>query len=309
LKIRRDNMNKKSPIFVQAFLIVSILLAVAFVPGCVKHAQITPASIITYTAKSSKDYTYMVNTVRVSENEDYIITGSVINSSNNHGVGSFVAKVGLSLNPQWAKFVPCDNMWAIPIKNNGIAVLSTGAHTSINSSYITVFNSNGDVVWSKKYTGFMSSQSAPFAQTNAIIQTKDGGFTITGKGIIKLDRSGNVEWAKQYSGQGTYRKFLINGSAIAELENGNFIGAFSLEDTPITGGSGGVWGCCNDFLVVETDAKGNIIFARRLGREHSNEVPGTIITENDGSFLVSGNAVTHDPNNSTSTNSIPVAFF
>jgi hypothetical protein len=139
-------------------------------------------------------------------------------------------------------------------------------------------DSEGNIKWAKIYEGKSDDESYSVQQTN------DGGFIMAGwtnsfgSGgwdflLIKTDASGNIQWAKTYEGEGDELAYSVQ-----QTSDGGFL---------VTGytssfGSGG-W----DFLLIKTDASGNIQWAKTYGGDNLDRSYSAQITR-DGGFIVSG---------------------
>ena len=114
------------------------------------------------------------------------------------------------------------------------------------------------IEWMKTYDGL---------QTNAVIQTSDGGYAIAGTAwssggatFIKTDSSGNAQWWKALGDTVSLAQTIDSGYVLF-CENGN---------------------------VVKTDAEGNILSSFSLG---VNGGARQGIVTNDGPYIVVGNSI------------------
>jgi len=298
-------MKKNVVIVLLVVLVTGIFLAVTLLTGknFIVDRNLQKSIIKTFDFKN-----IMAEAIHINKNGECIITGKILEPASQFGGGfltnkSFVSVLDSSFNIKWAKSTHFNDIWAIPLRNGGFAVLNQDPY----NIYLTKFDENGNALWSKKYTmAPYRFLNASFATKNVFIETKDGGFAILGDGIIKLDSSGNIEWAKRYTGQGTYLPLSITGSAIKELEDGGYACALWIMDPPRTGGSGAVWGCCNDFLIIKIDSKGNLISSRWIGRTQTNEGPSAISFDKNGNFVVSGWGITPKVDTSDFTTELPI---
>jgi hypothetical protein len=260
--------------------------------------------------------TCAANTVRATTDGGYIVSGgiSTFDTTINgwRGTGSFLVKVNSSLNPQWSKTFTFDDFWAIPIES-GFAVLGS----SYECFYLIKLDDNGNVLWSKKYTGLGSLSSSAFQKKRFFIETSDNGFIVSGSFlkfsndsktrkegalIVKFDGSGDIQWAKTYENDNSIGPASIQSFAIKELPNKHFIVAMSIQDAALFSGGGGIWGTANDFLIMEIDSNGNVVYTRRVGRSKTNEVPTSIILNANGGCTVVGCGLTVTTEESGSTN-------
>jgi hypothetical protein len=298
-------MKKNIVIVLSVVLVIGIFLVVTLLSGknFIQDNNRQESIIKTLGFKN-----IMAQAIHINKNGECIITGKTSEVAPQYGGGlisskSFVSVLDSSFNIKWAKSTPFDDIWAIPLRDGGFAVLNQDPYCI----YVTKFDENGNVLWSKKYTmAPYRFLNASLATKNVFIETQDRGFAILGDGIIKLDSSGNIEWAKKYTGQGTYWPLSMTGSAITELEDGDYACALWIMDPPFSGGSGAVWGCCNDFLVIKIDSNGNLISSRWIGRTLTNEGPSAISFDKNGNFVVSGWGITPKLDTPDFTTELPI---
>jgi len=259
---------------------------------------------------------YIANTVHTTANGGYIVSGNISTASGNgwKGSGSFLMKVDSFLNPQWSKTFPFDDSWDIPTKD-GFAVLGS----DYQCFYLIKLDNNGNVLWSKKYAGLGGLSHFSFLERGIFTETSDGGFIAVGNFskpsndyrtkkqgalVVKFDRNGNVQWTKMYESRNDFGAATISSLGVKELPNKHFIAAMSIQDAALFTGGGGVYGTANDFLIMEIDTNGNIVYARRVGRSKSNEIPTSIILNTNGGCTVSGWGLTVIAEGPNSTNAI-----
>ena len=140
-------------------------------------------------------------------------------------------------------------------------------------------NKKGNVVWSKTIGG---SGNDIF---NQIRSTSDNGFILCGTTrsygsfaeeawLVKIDASGNVQWAKKY-GDGTTDGHL--GLDVTQLSDGGyaFCGVYRW-----LGGGGGV----AQSLIVRTDALGNVLWSKQYSVGAASDDAAGILE--DGNSLV-----------------------
>jgi hypothetical protein len=162
--------------------------------------------------------------------------------------------------------------------------------------WILKINENGTILWTKTF-GYAGADFG-----NALIQTQDNGFLITGvldvsasngQGnskkaqkhaggdiwAIKLNNSGILEWSKYYGGSFTDTPF-----GVVETANHNYIIAASSdsEDFNIANNKGSY-----DFWILKIASDGNLIWEKSFGGSEIDEARA-IATTNDGDFIVVG---------------------
>ena len=139
-------------------------------------------------------------------------------------------------------------------------------------------DASGNVQWAKTYGGTYS-EGDPFVQ-----QTSDSGFTVTsgtysfGAGdmdilLIRTDAGGNLKWAKVYGGTNKDLAYSIQ-----QTNDGGFI---------IAGGTWSFGAGDGDFLLIKTDASGNIQWAKTYGGSRE-DFASSVQKTSDGGFIVTG---------------------
>ena len=166
------------------------------------------------------------------------------------------------------------------LADNGYLVMGNVQDTSTYNSSIILLktDSQGDVIWSKRY-------SKNDIDANSAIQTKDGGFLLTGSEyqqntytyetiLIKTDNQGNIIWAKTYSSNSS-------NSNVKESAEGGYI--LSTE--------GG------DLELLKIDSEGNILwcnyytgsFGNNQGRAWNPS--NNVLITNDNSYVAVDNTI------------------
>lgn len=154
-------------------------------------------------------------------------------------------------------------------EDNGVVVVTKSSLISANSSIIKL-DTMGEVKW-RKYLQTMSSNAKPF---NCISRTADGGYIVggyiapnaagpaqAGTYILKIDGSGNQQWAKLYN--------MLQVVKIIQLPNGHYLGVNKSGDA-------------NTFVL---DSEGNLLWCKSLytfGEPYTEVLPTT-----DGNYLLS----------------------
>jgi hypothetical protein len=134
-------------------------------------------------------------------------------------------------------------------------------------------------VWEKVIGGNFLSGGA-----RSIIQSSDGGYVVAGEilsfgtiyadiYVVKLDSSGNIEWAKTIGGSGDDYAYSI----IQSSDGGYVIAGY-------TSSFGAGYG---DIYVVKLDSSGNVIWTKTIGGS-GEDVANSIIQSSDGGYVVAG---------------------
>ena len=141
--------------------------------------------------------------------------------------------------------------------------------------YLIKTNSNGDTLWTRTYGG------NKFDQLVEMVVNNDSGITLVGQSksyssgnydmlMIRIDKNGNLVWAKNY-----YQLTDNVGYAIQRTDNGYIIVGY---------GTGHLNGLSDEYL-IRTDYDGNILWAKAYG-DTREETPFGISVGNNGIVTV-----------------------
>ena len=192
--------------------------------------------------------------------------------------------------------------------DNNIAILGHTASTdgditdktqNDHDYWLTLLNTNGDVLWSKTYGGSGDDRG------QKLIQTTDGGFAMAGYSmssdgdassnegfhdnwLIKVDSQGNLLWEKSFGFSGHDHAYTL----IETADGGLFMAGFL--DVTASGGEGstnrssiinrhGV----GEFWCHKLDAQGNVLWQRYFGGS-SNDRAHSVVQSDDGGFVLTG---------------------
>lgn len=155
------------------------------------------------------------------------------------------------------------------------------------SDIVTIkYNSNGDIIWSKKYNG--ASNSNDFVGDMAIDSSENlyisGSSFIQGSGdnflIIKYDNNGDTLWTESYNGPGNGND---NSVSLAMDVNGNVI----ITGSSVASGTG------IDFATLKYSDTGEMLWQRRFASSAntSPDEPKSITTDLNGNIYVTGTSV------------------
>lgn len=170
--------------------------------------------------------------------------------------------------------------------------------------WIVKLDVSGNIQWEKTY-GFSGND-----QAQALIQTSDGGYLITGfldvtasggqgnedgksglrHGVgefwaIKTNASGEFQWRRYFGGTDNDRAYDV-----IEADNGDFIMVGNSEslDFDITNPRGSY-----DYWAVRIDNSGNLVWAKNYGGS-SIEIAYAITKTEDGNYLIAGDTRSSD---------------
>lgn len=137
-------------------------------------------------------------------------------------------------------------------------------------------DSTGQVAWRRNYSNVFDFSDFD-VYPHSITQTAEGGYLLTyacgsGTGLLMLDGSGDISWAKHYRG-GDSRFF-----AIQQTTDGGYV---------VAGRLGRVNLFERDALIIKIDGSGNIIWQKIYGgsdEDYIESIQQTI----DGGYIVGG---------------------
>jgi protein involved in ribonucleotide reduction len=132
--------------------------------------------------------------------------------------------------------------------------------------------------WTKTYGG--NGEDVAFD----LVHTNDGGYALAGVTnssgagnydfwLVKTDSSGNMQWNRPYGGTG-------NDVASALVQTTD--GGYALAGTTDSFGAGS-----DDFLLVKTDASGNMQWNKTYGGT-GNDVASALVQTSDGGYALAG---------------------
>jgi hypothetical protein len=155
--------------------------------------------------------------------------------------------------------------------------------TTTAATFLTKIDTNGNLLWFKKYTHADNDQSSQLEITpdNKVIilgnSTPDFNTTYNDVLLIKTDLDGNLIWRKRF---GTiYEEVYLSLEVIKN--NTEYL----------LGGRYGYYNMGNpyfDFGIVRTDTAGNLIWRNEYGTPSGNEPAGSATYTLDGGFVMSG---------------------
>jgi hypothetical protein len=196
------------------------------------------------------------------------------------------------------------NVFITGFFSNSTIAFGTTTLTNISNRniFLTKYDSNGNVLWSKSAGGPNSDEAnsvSTDASGNAYITgdfqspniafgtttlTNTGGGTITNVFITKYDLNGNVLWAKSAGGTSD-----AGGTSVCTDNSGNiFITGYFTSPT-ITFGTTTLTktGVNDGIFVVKYDVNGNVIWAKGTGGTNNDDA-FSISTDATGNVFITG---------------------
>ncbi len=212
----------------------------------------------------------------------YIVAGN----TTSFGEGSFdflVLKLDTDGTVLWSKtygqsdYEDLSSM--VKLSGDGYVMLGYQLSFSSNDGNIVVvkLDSDGDILWSKLYGGNDEDRCY------SIVETSDGGYTITGYTssfgagykdvlVMKLTSSGNVSWAKTYGNADNE-----GGNSIFQTSDGGYLitGYTTLSNRG------------EDFFILKLDSNGNVVVKKAFGESANDR--GVYCIEISGGYMILGN--------------------
>ena len=116
-----------------------------------------------------------------------------------------------------------------------------------------------------------------FPEGRGIVNTSDGGFIVSGNGLLKTDELGDVSWGNDFE-DGT----LYPGPAVRQLKDGSYIvgGTFYGNGQP-------TFVTTQDLAIIKVDPQGKTLWQRAFGGE-GEDAGFAIESTADGGYAVTG---------------------
>jgi hypothetical protein len=233
--------------------------------------------------------------------------------NNNNKQNVWILKLDADGNKQWAKmYGGSQDERALSIaacQDGGYAITGfaystdgdvTGHHGYSNTDiWVLKVDGNGNKQWDKCYGG----EASDYAQS--IKTTSDGGFVVAGSTVsidgdftdplrtssgtnysdacvLKLDITGNKQWAKAYGGSSSE-----SANAIVPSADGGYVfsGSTASSDGNVSGYPAG--GKETDYWLVKLDGNGNLKWNNCYGSTGS-DVSSSLIRTNDNGYILTG---------------------
>jgi hypothetical protein len=232
-------------------------------------------------------YAVFAKTIGGSGNEGGFIYptpdgGWIMNIYTNSFSGNYdiyLIKMDGNFNIQWRKryYTSQDEIVDIqPTSDGGYILGGTIGSGSSKDVLLVKIDANGNIQWAKRY-GWSNRDLTWRAR-----QTSDGGYIIAGftnsfgnyrdPFLLKVDANGNVQWVKRYyiTGNDWFQNVI-------QTPDGGYL----------VGGTYRVETWSSEFLLVKTDANGNVQWAKLYGGWGRDE--GTLgIRTSDGGYILGG---------------------
>lgn len=226
----------------------------------------------TYGGTSGRDEGYSIQPV---SNGGYIIAGQ----TTSFGAGNsdaYLIRINDDGDTLWTKTYGGESEDYVSriqqTSDNGFIMVGRTYSYGLGSSDVWLIRTdeNGDTLWTTTYG------TAAIDFGNAVHETSDGGFVITGRAmdfaigspalyLVRADSDGDTLWTKIYNHPNAPVIFSI-GKDVYEMPDGGFLVAGSRA------------------LLIRTDANGDTLWTKLYEGECNNMQP-----VNDGGFIIAGN--------------------
>jgi hypothetical protein len=219
--------------------------------------------------------------VQQTSDGGFIICGTrSVYSSNDNQI--YLMKTNENGFYQWGRyFGPGDHRgYSVQQTTDGGYILTGGGEGGSGDVHLIKTDENGDEQW---YRTFGESCCTDIGYS--VQQTTDGGYIITGMTgsygnggfnvyLIKTNENGNIQWAKQFGGDG-YDK----GYSVQETIDGGYI----LTGSTYIGDTGGTV----DLYLIKTDENGNEQWAKTFGGD-GKDVGYSVQQTIDEGYIITG---------------------
>ncbi len=174
-----------------------------------------------------------------------------------------------------------------------------GKALAVSDYWLAKISADGELQWNRTFGGSMEDLG------QALIQTADGGYALTGNAmssdgdasnnegfhdnwILKLDAAGNLEWERSFGFSGHDHSYDL-----LQTEDGGFFFVGFLDVTAANGeGNDGKYGSLTrhgvgEFWGTKIDASGNLEWRRYFGGTN-NDRAHAVVEAHTGGFVLAG---------------------
>ena len=241
---------------------------------------IAASSFATAWGKNDDEY---ANGVIQTNDGGYIVTGR------NTTYDAYMAKYGADGNQDWNRTwggAGTDHAYGIVNTSDGgyaIAGYTYSFGAGNSDIFLAKYNASGSLAWSRVWGG------AAADITNALVQTSDGGFAITGYTmsygaggcdmvLLKYNSDGSFAWNKTWGGASDE-----DGQSLVQTNDGGY----AVTGETSSYGSGG-----SDAFLTKYDSSGNFSWNKVWGGT-SGEIVREVIQTSDGGYAISGQTMSY----------------
>jgi hypothetical protein len=238
--------------------------------------------------------------------EGFVKTYDLYSNAPSAGVGNFNFEEGddksyiISFIEYFSTLVSWREFITIKTDTNGIIQgIRDYEYFNEDKPILYKVDDKGNVIWSKTYdfenrinyhSSVITSDSGYIIGGHKEVSRVCGGYVpLTDIYLMKVDKNGNIQWIKTYigdtidtsDGDTTYIRYGL--SSITQLRDNGYIVVIEKSVFP----------CYSDaieisFIVVKTDANGNIEWSRIYYPDSFNVIVNSAYQVDDGGFVISG---------------------
>jgi uncharacterized delta-60 repeat protein len=204
----------------------------------------------------------------------------------------FLIKTDANGNLQWAKTYGGTNddyAYSVQQTSDG-GYIVVGYTNSFGSGWEDILiiktDPSGNIQWAKVYGGVNSDYAY------SVQQTSDGGYIVVGYSdsytytydiiLIKLNSSGNVQWARTYGGGSWDYAYSVQQTSDGGYIVTGFTGSFSSGDA--------------DIILIKTNSLGNLQWAKTY-RGTNYDYAYSVRQTSDGGYIVAGHTLSFGAGN------------
>jgi hypothetical protein len=209
------------------------------------------------------------NSIIQSSDGGYVVAGWTASFGAGY-VDIFIVKLDSSGNVVWTKTIggsSDDRAYSITQSSDGgyaVAGFTTSFGAGKEDMYVVKLDSSGNVQWTKAIGGSDGDEA------RSIIRSSDGGYVVAGETgsfgsggdifVVKLDSSGNVQWAKTI-GRSSWDYASSSASSIIQSSDGGYVIAGGTDILVYYSGGSSYY---SKFYVVKTDSNLNVCFSQNV---------------------------------------------
>ena len=230
------------------------------------------------------------NSIQETADGGYIVAGSTSSCGTDNSSDVFLLKYDMLGKLLWAKSV---GGWGPDIANSVQQTIDGGyivagvseSFTASLDMFLVKFDHLGEVQWAKA----IGKSSRGHEEAHSVQQTTDGGYIVAGRTtgygaggndvfLLKLNRSGDIEWARTL-GENLVNKYNETAYSVQQTTDGGYVIA----------GRNDVFGSTRA-LVAKYDTSGNLEWARSLFGDINNDraEARSVYQTTDGGYIIAG---------------------
>ena len=177
---------------------------------------------------SYNEYTEVANSVQICDDGGFIVTGNVVRNDRRYIRASFLFKTDRNGNLIWKRKFPSSIANSVQICNDGGFIVAgtafkifPGNSTATTKAYLLKTDSNGNLIWEKKFSAL--------SKANSLQVSDDGGFIVAGKSssgnpyLLKTDGSGRELWKNIFVDTDIHTKDESSASSVQICSDNGYV--------------------------------------------------------------------------------------